>query len=148
VIEIRRMTKETIGFAAETEALLFSDPWSAESLSEELCCPFAKSYVLFEDSVPCAYGLFRLLAGEGEVLRIGTVPKHRRRGFARALLEHFFKTGREEGLQKVFLEVRRGNLPARRLYEAMGFRRISLRPRYYRDPVEDAVIYEKIEKEK
>ena len=75
------------------------------------------------------------------MFRIGTLPEKRRRGFARALMEHFLKS--EDGPEKVFLEVRAGNIPARSLYESLGFREISLRPHYYRDPVEDAVIYEK-----
>ncbi len=143
MIEIRPLTKDDLVFVAQLEQDLFSDAWSHESLTEELCCPFAKSYILTENGVPCSYGLFRLMAEEGEVLRIGTSPEKRRRGFARALLEHFLN----EGAETVFLEVRAGNTPARSLYEALGFRKKSLRPRYYRDPVEDAVIYEKSEKE-
>lgn len=141
MIEIRPMTKYDLDFVAGLEETLFSDAWTREGLTEELNCPFAKSFVLTEDAIPCAYGLFRLLAGEGEVLRIGTLPEKRRRGFARALMEHFLKS--EDGPEKAFLEVRAGNIPARSLYESLGFREISLRPRYYRDPVEDAVIYEK-----
>ena len=141
MIEIRPMTKDDLDFVSSIEKELFSDAWTRESLAQELKHPFAKSYVLTQDGSPCAYGLFRLLAGEGEVLRIGTAPEKRRRGFARALMEHFLE--KAEGLQTVFLEVRAGNTPARSLYEALGFREISLRPRYYRDPVEDAVIYER-----
>lgn len=141
MIEIRPMTKDDLDFVADLEKTLFSDAWTKEGLNAELQCPYAASYVLTEDGLPCAYGLFRLLAGEGEVLRIGTLPEQRRRGFARSLMAHFLEQA--EGLQKVFLEVRAGNIPARSLYETMGFREISLRPRYYRDPVEDAVIYEK-----
>ncbi len=147
MIEIRPITHGDLSFVLDVEQRLFSDPWTRKSLEEELACPFAKSYLLTEDGAPCAYGLFRLMAGEGEVLRIGTLPKHRRRGFARAILGHFLNQGKKEGLEKVFLEVRAGNTPARSLYETLGFREISLRPRYYRDPVEDAVIYEKREKE-
>lgn len=141
MIEIRPMTEDDLDFVTGLEKALFSDAWTKESLKEELRCPYARSYVLTEEGLPCAYGLFRLLAGEGEVLRIGTLPEKRRHGFARSLMEHYLE--KAEGLQKVFLEVRAGNIPARSLYEAMGFREISLRPRYYRDPVEDAVIYEK-----
>ena len=38
------------------------------------------------------------------------------------------------------LEVRLSNLPARRLYEKYGFRPVGLRPRYYSDDNEDALI--------
>ncbi len=144
MIEIRPVTHTDLSFILDAERSLFSDPWTQKSLEEELASPFAKSFLLTENSHPCAYGLFRLMAGEGEVLRIGTLPQHRRKGFARALLRHFLEL---EGLEKTFLEVRAGNTPARTLYEALGFREISRRVRYYRDPVEDAVIYEKSEKE-
>jgi ribosomal-protein-alanine N-acetyltransferase len=40
----------------------------------------------------------------------------------------------------VFLEVRESNLPAQRLYEAIGFREVGRRRRYYQRPVEDAVV--------
>ena len=139
MIEIRHLESDDLPFVANLEKMLFSDPWSMESLEEEIAFPFGKSYILLENGTPCAYGLFRLMAGEGEVLRIGTCPEHRRKGFARALMEHFLSHSSE----KVFLEVRAGNAPARSLYEAVGFREISVRPRYYRDPTEDAVIYEK-----
>ncbi len=139
MIEIRPMEKSDLDFVADLEKKLFSDAWTMESLAEEINFPFAKSYILLENGFPCAYGLFRLMAGEGEVLRIGTSPAHRRKGYARALLEFFLASSPE----KVFLEVRAGNVPARSLYEAVGFREISTRPRYYRNPTEDAVIYEK-----
>lgn len=140
MIEIRPMRAEDLPFVAETERELFSDAWSERALADELTGPFAKSYILRENGVPCAYGLFRLLAGEGEVLRIGTLPAHRRKGFARAVLEYFLT---KNDVEKVFLEVRAGNAPARGLYESLGFRSISIRTNYYRDPIEDAVIYEK-----
>lgn len=144
MLEIRPMREEDLPFVAETERELFSDAWSERALADELASPFAKSYLLWENGVPCAYGLFRLLAGEGEVLRIGTLPNHRRKGFARAVLECFLANNNAE---RVFLEVRAGNAPARGLYESLGFRPVFTRKNYYRDPAEDAVIYEKSKKE-
>ena len=38
------------------------------------------------------------------------------------------------------LEVRLSNVPARRLYEKYGFRPVGIRPRYYSDNGEDALI--------
>jgi ribosomal-protein-alanine N-acetyltransferase len=38
------------------------------------------------------------------------------------------------------LEVRLSNLPARKLYEKYGFRPVGIRPRYYSDNGEDALI--------
>ena len=44
------------------------------------------------------------------------------------------------GVRTVYLEVRASNAAARRLYEALGFAEVGRRSRYYRRPVEDAVV--------
>ena len=44
------------------------------------------------------------------------------------------------GVERIFLEVRESNSPARNLYSAKGFKEIGIRKKYYRDPVEDAHI--------
>ena len=46
----------------------------------------------------------------------------------------------DRGAREATLEVRLSNLPARRLYEKYGFRPVGLRPRYYSDDNEDALI--------
>jgi ribosomal-protein-alanine N-acetyltransferase len=46
----------------------------------------------------------------------------------------------EIGASVATLEVRLSNVPARRLYEKFGFRPVGIRPRYYSDNGEDALI--------
>jgi len=48
------------------------------------------------------------------------------------------------GTEKLFLEVREGNQAGIQLYESAGFRTFSRRKAYYRDPVEDALLMERI----
>ena len=72
---------------------------------------------------------------EYELLNIAIAPDWRGVGLARGLLWKLLET--YKGLW--FLEVRESNAPARRLYEAAGFRVIGRRKEYYRDPVEDAI---------
>ena len=69
---------------------------------------------------------------------------HRGKGYGRLLLEEFLRIGKKEGVGKVFLEVREGNLPGRGLYEALGFQIFGRRKDYYRDPIEDALLMERI----
>ena len=73
---------------------------------------------------------------EGEVLNLAVSPEFRRKGIARAL----FHAAHTELSGTVFLEVRESNAAARQLYAAYGFGEIGRRARYYRRPVEDAVI--------
>lgn len=81
--------------------------------------------------------LYRAVApDEGEVLNLAVAPAYRRRGVARKLLQHVLEC--HPG--STYLEVRRSNIAARKLYETQGFEVVGIRPGYYRDPVEDAIV--------
>ena len=58
-------------------------------------------------------------------------------------MEELFLRLREEGASEMSLEVRVSNTPARRMYEKLGFVNLGIRPGYYEDNGEDAVIYRK-----
>lgn len=64
----------------------------------------------------------------------------RRQGLGSALLNAVIAWAEERGSRRFILEVRASNSAALRLYERHGFRREGLRPNYYADPVEDAVL--------
>jgi ribosomal-protein-alanine N-acetyltransferase len=77
---------------------------------------------------------------EGEILNLGVAPERQRQGIGRALIEEMLRALERLGVTTVYLEVRESNAVARRLYEALGFAEVGRRARYYRRPVEDAVI--------
>ena len=79
-------------------------------------------------------------ADEAELLRIAVAPEARRQGFARKLMEASEAFLMGEGIDRLYLEVRTSNTPARTLYESMGWKLQRMRKAYYRDG-EDAVIY-------
>jgi [ribosomal protein S18]-alanine N-acetyltransferase len=83
----------------------------------------------------------RSVAGEMEILNLAVARNARRKGFAGALLQEAFRWGKENDVDRVFLEVRASNSAAREFYEARGFVRSGIRPNYYRDPVEDALVF-------
>jgi ribosomal-protein-alanine N-acetyltransferase len=68
-----------------------------------------------------------------ELQRIAVGPAYRRRGHARALLASVVALAREEGAERLLLEVRENNEPALSFYAGAGFTEIDRRPRYYRD---------------
>ena len=105
---------------------------------------YDKALDLVEKEEIVAYGIFRLLGTEAELESIAVREAHRGKGYGRLLLEEFLRIGKKEGVEKVFLEVREGNLPGRGLYEALGFQNFGRRKAYYRDPVEDALLMERI----
>jgi ribosomal-protein-alanine acetyltransferase len=78
----------------------------------------------------------REVVGEIEILNLAIDPPARRRGLAKALLDHVLR----DFHGAVFLEVRKSNDGARKLYESYGFRLAGLRRNYYQSPTEDAVV--------
>jgi len=88
----------------------------------------------------CAYCAFRLVVDEMHVMNVAVAPKARRRGLARRLLRFALRRAAIAGARTAFLELRAGNREALALYESLGFRPLSRRRAYYRQPVEDALV--------
>lgn len=75
-----------------------------------------------------------------EIDSIAVHPDARRQGAGAALLQAVLDWATARGAHQLTLEVRSSNAPALRLYERFGFRQQGVRPRYYVDPPEDALL--------
>ncbi len=84
----------------------------------------------------------RLLGDEMEIENVVVAAGLRRFGLGTLLLEHVLQAAKNEGIRRVFLEVRESNTAARRLYEKGGFVTSGVRKGYYRAPEEDALLLE------
>ncbi|HTM43892.1 MAG TPA: GNAT family N-acetyltransferase, partial [Polyangiaceae bacterium] len=67
-------------------------------------------------------------------------PERRRLGIGRALVNALVEAGQNRGSRAIFLEVRRSNAAAQKLYRALGFNALSVRHDYYAAPREDAIV--------
>lgn len=137
---IRRMETMDLEQVAELEKLCFSESWSYGILEAGIHSPFDVYYVFEQEGEILGYCNLRLLAGEGEVQRIAVLPRCRRMGLGRKMMEAMVDYARENHTAAISLEVRESNLPARNLYETYGFVGEAVRRGYYRNPSEDAVI--------
>jgi ribosomal-protein-alanine N-acetyltransferase len=75
-----------------------------------------------------------------ELDSMAVVPDARRLGIGAALLQQVLNWAATHDCRRFTLEVRASNTAAIRLYERDGLRREGLRPRYYTDPTDDAVL--------
>ena len=128
--------------AAEAEKLCFSVPWSEASLAmltHEPCF----GVVSLVDGKFAAYGGIMCVADEAQILNVATLPEYRRRGLAKEILSALYNGVRERGAITVTREVRESNIAARSLYTSEGFTETGLRPNYYQNPREAAIIMEK-----
>lgn len=123
------------------ERAVFSDPWSARDFRE--CITSDVEFLVAEAAGGgdvTGYVVAHDAADEGEILNLAVVPARHRSGIGRALVERVLADLAARGARRVFLEVRESNAGARALYAALGFREVGRRPRYYRRPIEDAVV--------
>ena len=84
--------------------------------------------------------LAHIVGNEAEILNLAVDPAKRHAGIASALCTEALADFRARGVASVFLEVRESNTAAIRFYEKQGFARTGVRPGYYRDPAESAVL--------
>jgi ribosomal-protein-alanine N-acetyltransferase len=125
----------------ENEA--FSHPWSVELFRRELTHDWS-TVLLAEDPDDgnrlLGFVIFWIVHDEIHILNVATAPAQRRRGVARALLAETLRRGEPAKCRLATLEVRRSNAAALGLYEGLGFRRVGVRPNYYVDEREDAIV--------
>jgi ribosomal-protein-alanine N-acetyltransferase len=79
-------------------------------------------------------------ADECEILNIAVSATSRRTGLGGTLLDSALERAAARGAEQFYLEVRESNEAAKRLYASRGFNELSRRRKYYRDPVEDALV--------
>ena len=137
------MEADHVSQVAELEALCFSDPWSETSIASELTNPLSYWLVSLEDDRVAGYVGSQTVVGETDMMNIAVHPDFRRRGIAEALVAALVEELQKLESHCLTLEVRASNEPAQKLYEKLGFYQIGRRPKYYRNPREDALILRK-----
>ncbi|QSQ26947.1 ribosomal protein S18-alanine N-acetyltransferase [Pyxidicoccus parkwayensis] len=142
---IRQMMVADMPAVMALEKQAFKNPWSAELLQRELQHEWSTILLVEEEREACAplllgLAIFWIVHDEVHVLNVATAPEHRRRGVARAVMDEVLARGRSRRCTLATLEVRRSNEPALQLYKSLGFRAVGIRPNYYVDEGEDAIV--------
>ena len=115
-------------------------PWPREAFAAELDVEPSSLFVLRGAGAVVAFVVARRLGPDLDIVNLAVEPARRRAGLGRLLLVSLLDHARAAGVEAAFLEVREGNLEARRLYENAGFRETQRRKSFYRNPVEDAIL--------
>ena len=87
-----------------------------------------------------AFTVTRVQADELDIVNLAVANEERRGGLGLLLIERLVALMRTRGVRAAFLEVRAGNDAARSLYLKAGFHETQVRPAFYTDPVEDAIL--------
>lgn len=142
-MEIIKMTHAHVQQIAQLERVCFSDPWSENSIATELDNRLSYWLVAVEDGAVLGYIGSQTVLGETDIMNLAVSPDARRQGIGRVLLLRLMADLKNQGNRCVSLEVRQSNEAAKALYASLGFVQVGLRPNYYRNPKEGALILRK-----
>jgi ribosomal-protein-alanine N-acetyltransferase len=142
-IRARKTKRQDIDAICSIEARQFPNPWKEKYFIDELSHNLSYFYVA-EDigaGVVAGYIIFWIIEETLELHKIAVSPDYLGKGIGKLLFRFMLDKAKEKKVEELFLEVRESNTAAIKLYESMGFARISKRKDYYSDPREDALIY-------
>lgn len=140
MIELREMTKDDIEGVLEIERECFSTPWSLEAFKMELKNDIALYVVArYEEKVVGYGGLWNIL-NEGHITNIAVSEGFRDKGIGSKILSELIEICKKKSACSMTLEVRSNNEAAKHLYKKYGFEEAGVRPKYYADNNEDAII--------
>lgn len=145
-LAIRVMRGDDLEPVMAIERTAFRHPWSPELLKRELEHDWSTILVAIEPGPPhgketiVGFLIYWMVHDEMHVLNVAVDPPLRRRGVGRALMLEAMHRSKQAGAALATLEVRRSNEGALALYRQLGFRPVGVRPNYYIDEGEDAIV--------
>jgi [ribosomal protein S18]-alanine N-acetyltransferase len=137
-VEIRRLTYADLPQVVAIERRAFTTPWSLAMFVLELSKASGVCLAATVETELAGYLVCSRYDTVWHVMNVAVDPDRRRRGIAIALIAALLERIGDDA--QVTLEVRRSNGGAIALYERFGFKSAGVRPRYYADNGEDAVI--------
>jgi ribosomal-protein-alanine N-acetyltransferase len=137
-VEIRRLIYADLPQVVAIERRAFTTPWSLAMFVLELSKPSGICLAAEVESELVGYIICSRYDTVWHVMNVAVDTDRRRRGIATALIAALLERVGDD--PQVTLEVRKSNTGALALYERFGFRSAGVRPRYYADNGEDAVI--------
>jgi ribosomal-protein-alanine N-acetyltransferase len=146
VVTLRPMALQDVEQVHVLDQLSFPIPWPESSYRFELTAQRNSSLwvaeVLLPDGTRQVVGMVVVwvILDEAHVATFAVHPDYRRQGIGKRLLVRALIDAAEKGAEHAFLEVRRTNSGAQNLYRQLGFEPVGLRPRYYSDNGEDAIL--------
>jgi ribosomal-protein-alanine N-acetyltransferase len=135
---VRRLAYSDLPAVISIERRSFPSPWSLAMFVLELSKPSGICLAATDGSELLGYLVCSRYDRVWHLMNVAVAPERRRQGVASRLIARLLEEA-GEGLPFT-LEVRVSNREAIAMYERLGFRSAGVRPRYYQDNGEDALI--------
>ena len=140
--EIHRLGTDHLDEIDAIERRAYLTPWSRTMFSGELAKLTSHCLGAFDVDTGrlVGYIIASRYVDAWHVMNVCVDPDRQGHGIAGLLLERLFAITDRDGRQGYTLEVRVSNERAIRLYERLGFVNRGIRPAYYTDTREDAIV--------
>ena len=133
-----KIEKMTISDLEEIKDVLekdFDDFWKVNTLKEELLSNYSSFITIKLDKTNEILGFagFKKTLDTADIMNIVVRKDFRNKKIGKKLLSSLIKKAKEQNIKTIFLEVNSKNLPALKLYENIGFKKIGIRKNYYKN---------------
>jgi ribosomal-protein-alanine N-acetyltransferase len=139
-LSTRLLTEADLPAVQALDRPLFHTLWSEAFWQQELHNNLATYVALEQEGRLAGYAGFWLVAGEAQVTRVAVAQNLQGQGLGTRLTAALIEAAWQAGATAVTLEVRISNLAAQKAYLRNGFVSAGIRPHYYDDNGEDAMI--------
>lgn len=140
MMEIRQMQLDDLEQVMEIENENFSVPWTETGFFTFLIREDTLFLVAQEKEEILGYCGVVMVQDEGDITNVAVKKSWQNQGVGKKLMKELVKSTEQEGVARLFLEVRASNEPALRLYRNMGFVQTGIRKNYYEEPREDGIV--------
>jgi len=139
-LQLLPLSEEHIVRILEIEKLANGAPWSERSFRNELTHDHSRFLVAFQDGLLVGYGGMWLVVDEAHITTVAVHPAHRKKGIGQSIMVELLQLAQQQKMECSSLEVRAQNQPALNMYRKLGYCTVAVRPHYYPDNREDAVV--------
>ena len=140
-IRVRIAKSSDLDDIYELDVQTFAMPWSKEALSYDILENDNAFVIVAEyEGEFAGYADIWTVLDEADLNSIAVSKDFRRKGIGDAIMFAMTETLSANGVESINLEVRVSNMPAIKLYKKYGFKECGVRPGYYLDNGEDALI--------
>lgn len=114
--------------------------WSSEQTRGDFQQEHSEYYLLLHQMTLLGFVSLHTVLDEASINQVYIEEAFRQQGLGKALLKFVLDQLTARQFSHLFLEVRASNVAARKLYISLGFQELTVRPHYYRNPIDDAII--------
>lgn len=140
-VHVRHMLAKDIDDVVVIESHSFLAPWSREAFEAEIMTnKLARYLVVQTEGIVVAYAGMWMILDEAHVTNVAVLPKYRGQGIGKRLMGSLILYAQQQGAERMTLEVRASNEIAQNMYRQFGFTAKGIRPHYYTESNEDALI--------